>query len=182
MCQEGCSIPPRKTAPGGHQKWDPFHIPHGPCVISSLTLPSSTDTHAYQTCSNFALLRHLARQEVKPNWVRRHCGWLDAISPQLETGTVQEQGCNGATGAPRGQAGQSGTKEEALSQCQPCKTDFLGNVHIVTHGTPDRANTGHIASLHSASWLWQVKFLGSFYKMFYKYKLPYKTKMLLSLL
>lgn len=62
----------------------PFHVPHDPCAVSSLTFPSSTDSRAHQTCSNFALLRHFAGQEVKPGWVRWYCGWLDAISPPLK--------------------------------------------------------------------------------------------------
>lgn len=151
MCQESCSIPPRKTAPRGHQRWDPFHVRHDPCALSSLTLPSSTDSHAYPTCSSFALLRHFARQEMKPVWWCYGC--LNAIFPPLETGTVQIQKCSGAAGVLRAQAGQSGTKEKALSQCQPCNNLFLGNVHIVTHGTPDLTNTCCIASLHSASQL-----------------------------
>lgn len=79
--------------------------------------------------------------------------WLDAISSPLETGTVQDQECSGAAGVPRAQAGQNGTKEKALSQRQPCNTIFLGNVHIVTHVTPDLTNTCHVALLHSASHL-----------------------------
>lgn len=112
-------------------------------------------------------VRHAATLLVQaPCWIRSET-WLGEEALWMvgcHLPTTWKRHCTGAgmqwaTGAPQGQAGQSGTKEKGLSQCQPCNIDFLGSVHIVTLGTPDLANIGLIAYLHLASQLWQVKFL-----------------------
>lgn len=77
--------------------------------------------------------------------------------------------CSGATVLLKVRLGKVALKRRHYHNACLVTLFCFGNVHLVTHGTPDLTSIYDIASLHSASQLWPAKFLGSFCKMFYKY-------------
>lgn len=120
----------RKAAPRCHQRSDPFHVPHDPCAASSLTLPSPTDSHTHQTCNNFALLKHLAWQNVKTGWVRWYCGWQDAISPPLKQVLYRSRDIVGLLVLPRIRLGKAALSRRHYHNAnQPCNTGILGSTY-----------------------------------------------------
>lgn len=121
--KEDCSKRTPAVGPLSRSSWslccfifDPPKLHRFPCT-----------SDMQQLCSAQALC--WTRSEA---WLGEVVLWMAGCHlPPTETGTVQKQGCSGATGAAQCQAGQSGSKEKALSQCQPCNAGFFWVTHAL---------------------------------------------------